>query len=1105
MANADLLIDILSDLEQRSALDTQSSIDELLASDSELQAQLARDPELASEVRRALAALRDLDSYLGRHAAADKQALPTIPGYTIESELGFGGMGTVYKAQQESLKRTVAVKVIWKHGLRSHLYDKRVRAEAEMVARLEHPHIVQIYETGETPTAHFLVLEYLSAGNLADRLDGRPQPERFSAEIVYTIARTVEYAHSRGIIHRDLKPSNILQATDGSLKIADFGLAKMQDVDSNLTASGEALGTPGYMAPEQTRGKYSERTDVYSLGAILYELLTGRPPFSGETAAETLVQVQTNEPIAPRLIRSRLSPDLEAICLKCLEKDPARRYASAHELADDLDRFTAGRPTIARLMSSPQKLVRLAQRQPLAAGLIAGILLLLLAVTAISTVSAIWINRARREAENIAQRESEARAEANELRLQAEQHVRDLEVRDRRLRREVYTANIQRAFELNSLSDWNAARSIVREFPPENEDDVRGFEWYFLKHELSRPGETELNPPGGPCFYVCYSPDGRLILAGTEQGFVTIWDAVTLVQVHCWKAHDSCVNMICFSPDGQLIVTTSCDKTARFWHASDWQPAGEPMRREQPIFRCAFTPDGNRLITTTDIRKSPRGTVPEITVWDVSTRSPVTSRTALPGHIIDMELGLEGQRIVTMNINSHIQEWSLEGSTLTEVQHNLLPDPDHGGFAALAMAPDQRTIIYSSVPNRVEIADLITHKTRHWPGVNVIAHCLNVSPDGRYVAVGDRGANAWIRQMEDGSLIETLRNVGNTHALCFSPDCKRLVAATQQGRVLVNTLDHPARSGRKFPVRNAIGWQTKDFRGDARLNAAGTRLWHKGPQGLVADEPATGLVLKMFENCVPGKIQDWEISPDELSAVVTIEGTAQNHYFLLRREPDSEQERIVAEFDSQLTPRFNARSSCIAAYVTGKLSMRDATDGSELRTYSLLDKTTSPPQEYRGRLRWFDGGNEMLVPLVPNAMRCDLSTGEWAKLGPLQVRADIAESGTWLVDSDANRRVVVRDGVTGTAISDLGVLGSFPDLSPDGQRIVFVANRTVRILDIETGKEVFTFIADEDLYCAKFSGDGLRLVLIGLADVGGNAKTWTLFADSPDDSNVSAE
>ncbi len=208
--------------------------------------------------------------------------------------------------------------------------------------------------------------------------------------------------------------------------------------------------------------------------------------------------------------------------------------------------------------------------------------------------------------------------------------MRDLQVRDRRLLREVYAANIRNAFESYAFNDFNGARNmLVRTGPGTSDDRIRGFEWYFLKHGLGRIGQTELLPEGGPCYYVCYSPDNRLILAGTEGGFVTIWDAASLARVHCWKAHDSCVNQICFSPDGQRMVTTSCDKTARFWHMADWQPASEPLRRDHAIFRCAFTPDGQRLITSTDTRKAPLGKLPEITIWDVSTGAvKQLSRTA---------------------------------------------------------------------------------------------------------------------------------------------------------------------------------------------------------------------------------------------------------------------------------------------------------------------------------------------------------------------------------------------------------------------------------------------------------------------------------------------
>ena len=296
-----------------------------------------------------------------------------------------------------------------------------------------------------------------------------------------------------------------------------------------------------------------------------------------------------------------------------------------------------------------------------------------------------------------------------------------------------------------------------------------------------------------------------------------------------------------------------------------------------------------------------------------------------------------------------------------------------------------------------------------------MADCLAASPDGQYVAIGDRQALAWVRRLEDGQLVETLRNVGNVHSFCFSADSKQLLSASQQGQVLVTTLGHPERSGYPQDLKLAVAWQLRDRRGDARLNFTGTRFWYNGHRSLVVSELGTGRVLEMFKNCLPGEVQDWEYSPDELSALVTTDKTAKNRYFLLRRHPDSEDGTIVAEFDSELAPRFNENSTRIASYAAGKLSIRDAADGSELRGYPLSDATAAPPEQTRGRLRWFDGGKQILVPLTPHCMRCDLRTGEWFQFGPLGAPPDVAENGILLVESDGLMpRVVVRDGLTGT-------------------------------------------------------------------------------------------
>ena len=284
------------------------------------------------------------------------QPLTFPPEYEILSELGRGGMGVVYQARQRNLGRLVALKMIQSLAQPGSDLCQRFRREAELVARLQHPHIVQIYAVGEHEGRPYLALEYLAGGTLKEHMHG-PQSPRWAAEMVELLARAVQHAHERGVIHRDLKPANILLEVQGirsvglsAPKIADFGLAKHHSSDG-LTRTGDIVGTPSYMAPEQAAGdarKIGPATDLYALGAILYELLTGRPPFQCATPLETLVQVTQQEPVSLHHLIATVPRDLETVCLKCLEKDPTRRYTSAAALADELRRYLDGRPIAAR-------------------------------------------------------------------------------------------------------------------------------------------------------------------------------------------------------------------------------------------------------------------------------------------------------------------------------------------------------------------------------------------------------------------------------------------------------------------------------------------------------------------------------------------------------------------------------------------------------------------------------------------------------------------------------------------------------------------------------------------------------------------------------------
>ncbi|MGH7223564.1 MAG: protein kinase domain-containing protein, partial [Gemmataceae bacterium] len=330
-------------------------------------------------------------------AVGPSRALRFVPGYTLLELLGQGGMGVVWKARQDGLNRLVALKRLRSAGTASAEVLARFRREAESVARLRHANIVQIYEVGEQDGEPYLALEYVGGGSLARKLaDGMLLPAQ-AAVLVETLARAMHHAHENGIVHRDLKPDNILLDDNGAPKIGDFGLAKQLDEASAHTRTGTVLGTPSYMAPEQAASEQTNvgpLADVYALGAILYETLTGRPPFRGPTVLDTLAQVREREAVPPRQLQPNIPRDLQTICLKCLHKEPRRRYGSALALADDLRRFATGEPIQARPVGRLERLLKWMRRKPTLA-ILAGIVLII-PVAAIAAL--LWHNdRLRRE------------------------------------------------------------------------------------------------------------------------------------------------------------------------------------------------------------------------------------------------------------------------------------------------------------------------------------------------------------------------------------------------------------------------------------------------------------------------------------------------------------------------------------------------------------------------------------------------------------------------------------------------------------------------------------------------------------------------------------
>jgi serine/threonine-protein kinase len=376
--------------------------------------------------------------------------LPQVPGYEVEAVLGRGGMGVVYRARHLRLSRTVALKMLIAGPYAGPHERARFQREAEAVAGLRHANIVQVYDVADYEGLPYFTMECVEGGSLAQKLAGMPQPARQAATLMATLAEAVHVAHQGGIVHRDLKPANVLLTADGTSKITDFGLARRLTGEAASTQSGVPLGTPSYMAPEQAAGRVRDigpAADVYALGAILYELLTGRPPFRGETAAETVLQVIHQEPASPSYLNANVPRDLETVCLKCLSKEPERRYASAAALADDLKRFLEGRPIQARPLGWGARLWRWSRRNPAAAAQVVAALTLV----GLSVGSALWLERQRAEQRAETERQQAVRREET-----ARQEGRESKAVE---------AVLEQAASLQKQGRWPEARAVLNGAP----------------------------------------------------------------------------------------------------------------------------------------------------------------------------------------------------------------------------------------------------------------------------------------------------------------------------------------------------------------------------------------------------------------------------------------------------------------------------------------------------------------------------------------------------------------------------------------------------------------------------------------------------------------